>query len=186
MADGTLRVATEHVNDSSADDPPRKAFVAYHAQRRAAKRRGIAWEFTLEEWWAWWQRDGNWKCRGREKDQIVMARFGDAGAYRPNNVFAATPRQNLSDRALVDLLKRAEAAKRHWSARTPEQNASLPIFQKGEAHPRARPVLTPAGRFGNAREAAEYYGIDPSNASKRALRRRCGWIYEDEASQAAG
>ena len=177
MADGTLWAASELVNDSSADTPPIKAFKAYHAQRRTAKRRGIAWEFTLPEWWAWWQRDGNWQRRGREVGQVVMARFGDVGPYSAANVYCATHKQNIDD---VPFAVRSAAAVAMWVHMPRTLRANHPLCQSGEAHPRSRPVLTPVGRFGTVREASEHYGIHHGSGTRKARERHAGCIYEDE------
>lgn len=182
MTDDTLLGTSQYVNITPVVAPPPRAIKAYHEQRGSAKRRRIAWEFTFAEWWAWWQRDGNWERRGKRRGQLVMARFGDAGPYSPTNVFAATPFENWNDREPANYQGTGELIKQKWAARTPEQNAHLPVFQVGERHPRARPVLTPAGRFGTAREAAEHYGIHHGSASKKAAQRHGGWMYEDEAT----
>src|SRR5215472_6042820 len=64
-------------------NPERYAFVV---QRADAKRRGIAFSFTFEEWLAVWQQSGKWAERGHRKGQYVMARFGDIGPYAIGNV----------------------------------------------------------------------------------------------------
>ena len=56
----------------------------YNAQRRAAKFRGIDWNFTYESWIDWWGDDII--KRGIRKDELVMARNGDQGPYHPDNV----------------------------------------------------------------------------------------------------
>ena len=58
-------------------------------QRNCAKARGIAWEFTYPLWVRWWKRHlgAEWmNLRGRGKDRYCMARYGDAGSYRWDNV----------------------------------------------------------------------------------------------------
>lgn len=58
-------------------------------QRKGAARRGIEWDFTFDEWVAWWSQQAgpNWrKKRGRGRGKYVMARQGDKGPYSPNNV----------------------------------------------------------------------------------------------------
>jgi hypothetical protein len=72
----------------------RRGWDAYRHQRKAAAKRGIPFLFEFEGWWAWWQRDGLWDRRGRRRDQWVMARFGDRGAYEPGNVYATTQSGN--------------------------------------------------------------------------------------------
>ena len=74
-----------------------KARIAFNAHRSGAKKRGIEFLFTFDEWWAWWQIDGRWARRGSHQDQLVMARIGDGGAYEPGNVQCITNTQNGRD-----------------------------------------------------------------------------------------
>jgi hypothetical protein len=67
----------------------------YKDQRLAAGYRGIAWHFTYEEWITWWGDDI--LKRGRLKDQLVMARKNDQGAYHPGNVYKATTGDNVRE-----------------------------------------------------------------------------------------
>lgn len=62
---------------------------AYNSQRNCARQRGISWELTFETWRGWWeaQLGPNWhQLRGKKRDQYVMARFGDIGAYSIENI----------------------------------------------------------------------------------------------------
>lgn len=61
---------------------PRK--TRYNDQMQQARRRGIEWLFTFEQWWAIWEP--HWHLRGRRRGQYMMARHGDVGAYAPWNV----------------------------------------------------------------------------------------------------
>ena len=66
--------------------------------RLHAKKRGIEWQFTYEEWINWWGDDiAN---RGPRKGQLVMARFNDSGPYHPNNVQKLTVEENVRDAQL--------------------------------------------------------------------------------------
>lgn len=66
----------------------------YKTQRQHAARRGIEWGFTLETWWAVWERSGKWPLRGRRLGEYVMARVMDLGAYAPDNVRIKTSSAN--------------------------------------------------------------------------------------------
>jgi hypothetical protein len=66
----------------------------YSIQKRKAKRRGIAWELSFEEWWTIWEASGKWSERGWGKDKYVMCRYGDIGAYSIDNVFIDTNSNN--------------------------------------------------------------------------------------------
>jgi hypothetical protein len=72
---------------------PRGQFIA---QRDNAKRRGIEWQFTFEQWIEWWGNDLS--KRGRKADDLCMARFGDKGPYAPGNCFKQTMKENLVQR----------------------------------------------------------------------------------------
>src|SRR4051812_39767572 len=76
-------------------DIPAEAAKAFDAQARAARQRGIAFDFTLAEWWRWWSADDRWSRRGRGRDRLVMARRGDAGPYATDNVYCCTFSENL-------------------------------------------------------------------------------------------
>ena len=75
-------------------DPIRKQFSM---QRCHAKYRGIDFEFTFEEWVAFWEASGHFHERGREKGQYVMSRYGDVGPYSPSNVFIQVNADNSRD-----------------------------------------------------------------------------------------
>ena len=72
---------------------------AYLKQRHQAKRRGIGFLLTFEEWWAIWQASGRWEQRGIRRGQYCMARFGDEGPYAVGNVWISTVEENSSDGA---------------------------------------------------------------------------------------
>lgn len=76
---------------------PREAWAAMLNQIDGAERRGVGFEMSPAEWWAWWQQDGRWQRRGRGLDRLCMARLGDVGPYAVGNVYCATNSQNLRD-----------------------------------------------------------------------------------------
>jgi hypothetical protein len=63
-----------------------------------AKRRGVKFLLTYEEWWLVWKQSGKWHRRGRRRGQYVMARFGDKGPYAVGNVKIITAAANLKER----------------------------------------------------------------------------------------
>lgn len=65
---------------------------AYKSQKESAAKRGIEWQFTVEEWTAWWGDD--FALRGRGRGRLVMARHGDIGPYHPDNVFKCLFEEN--------------------------------------------------------------------------------------------
>ena len=69
----------------------------YHQHKGKALARGIEWRLTFEEWWGLWQTSGKWEQRGRRRDQYVMARFGDQGAYERDNVRICLAGENTEE-----------------------------------------------------------------------------------------
>ena len=67
----------------------------YRQQKQNARRRGISFEFTYQEWLDWWGEDI--VLRGKGKDKLVMARNNDCGAYSPDNVKKMLNQDNVSD-----------------------------------------------------------------------------------------
>ena len=145
-----------------------REYQAYRAQKNNAKRRGIDFLFTPLGWAIWWQTNlPPGASRGRKRDQYVMARIGDRGAYEPDNVKLLTPKGNADDI-------------------TPETRERMRISSLGhhaehlrtrDTHPRVRPVLTPDGEWKSAALAAEHYGITRQAAAYRARNRLLGWSY---------
>ncbi len=60
--------------------------MKYCIQRQAAKKRGIPWEITFPEWLSVWRESGLMEFRGVGRAGYCMARHGDEGAYRVDNV----------------------------------------------------------------------------------------------------
>jgi hypothetical protein len=81
--------STSKVQRWRAKNPIRYAFLD---QRCNAKKRGIPFEFSFEEWVEWWGEDIN--RRGCNADGLVMARYGDDGPYQPDNVYKSKASDN--------------------------------------------------------------------------------------------
>ena len=67
----------------------------YDNANQCAKIRNIDWQFTYDEWVAWWGDDIH--RRGPYKHQLVMARNGDQGPYHPDNVHKKTASENCRE-----------------------------------------------------------------------------------------
>jgi hypothetical protein len=67
----------------------------FSQQRNGARNRGIAWDFTFEEWWAVWEASGKWEQRGVRRGCYVMARHGDTGPYSRSNVSIIRHEDNI-------------------------------------------------------------------------------------------
>jgi hypothetical protein len=76
---------------------PKRALAAFRTQLGNARSRGIPFEFSLQDWWAWWQTDNRWLSRGKGKFDLCMARINDVGPYSIENVYCTTNSQNGID-----------------------------------------------------------------------------------------
>jgi hypothetical protein len=154
---------------------PRAAERAFQHQRYGAKKRGIPFLFTRDEWWAWWQVDGRWERRGRFGHNLCMARKGDVGPYSAENVYPATMADNSGS---VASETKAAAGRLGAAAAIASGNLGAAFAMRGDGHPRSKAVVTPLGRFGSAALAGEAHGIGRSAASYRATHGVAGWRYE--------
>lgn len=153
------------------EDYPHAVRHAYHAQRHSANRRGIGWEITLVEWWAWWQEDSRWERRGMGADRLVMARLNDAGPYKLGNIKCITHAENMAE-----VKFRSQGQRRSWGE-DPTRECHLD-GKRGDDHPKSRAIITPVGRFGSAALAAEKFGITRQHAARLARAGKDGWRYE--------
>lgn len=76
------------------ENTPKGKFIR---QRQNSKSRGIAWEFTFEDWWKVWEDSGHWEDRGKDAGAYVMSRKGDVGPYRADNVEIRPQEENRQD-----------------------------------------------------------------------------------------
>lgn len=64
----------------------------YHVHKNGAKKRGIGFLLSFEEWWGIWEPF--WLRRGKSKDSLVMCRYNDSGPYAKDNVYIDTYSNN--------------------------------------------------------------------------------------------
>lgn len=83
---------------------------AFYAQRSGAKRRGIGWELTFDQWLTWWGEDIH--RRGNGHGDLQMQRIADAGPYALDNIRKGYPRDNGKTRARVWQNRRTELRRR--------------------------------------------------------------------------
>jgi hypothetical protein len=69
------------------------ALVRFRQHRSNAKRRGIGFFLTFDQWWTIWKKSGMYEHRGR--GGFVMARFDDDGAYEVDNVEIISASENF-------------------------------------------------------------------------------------------
>lgn len=158
--------------DNQHDIPPPTSFAkkAFRLQRRNAGRRGIAFHLDFATWWQFWNAvPGRWERRGRGLERLCMARFADVGPYALHNIYCATNARNIADTDPARISAATLAAR---------DAGRMPPAWLGKRGPSAKPVITPAGWYPSAREAARAFGIPESTASARARLGRKGWRYE--------
>jgi hypothetical protein len=107
----------------------RRLYKAFDSQRFSAKKRGIKFLLTFNEWLIIWQASGKLPERGRKKGQYVMARFGDKGPYTIDNIKIILCQKNTS-----------EGNKGKKVTFSVEHRANLSAAKKGKP-PRPGPVL---------------------------------------------
>ncbi|NIE67463.1 hypothetical protein [Burkholderia sp. Ax-1719] len=91
--------------------------IAFNVQRHNAKRRGIGWDLTFEQWIQWWGEDI--ERRGTGPCCLQMQRFGDSGPYALGNIKKGTPHQNSVTASIVrqnEACERAATIRRELSA----------------------------------------------------------------------
>jgi hypothetical protein len=69
----------------------------FNQQRGNARRRGIAWQLTFDEWRNIWLASGKWNQRGIHTGEYCMARPGDIGPYSVGNVRIVPVTQNHNE-----------------------------------------------------------------------------------------
>ena len=79
------------------------ARLRYSAQKNGARRRGIEWKFTFEQWLEWWGEDLD--HRGCARDKLQMQRKLDRGAYEPGNCVKGYPKDNSRTYSNVKLAR---------------------------------------------------------------------------------
>lgn len=109
---------------------------AFNTQLNDAKRRGIAFEFSFEEWLKVWTESGHLHERGNRKNQYVMARNGDTGPYAEWNVRCVTVAKNVNERHLgatrsKETCQNISRAKKGKTFFSPEHRAKISQALKG-------------------------------------------------------
>ena len=70
---------------------------AYADHKSRAKKRGLPFTLTFEQWLSIWTDSGKLHLRGRGADKYCMSRVGDKGGYELGNVFIQPFSANSSD-----------------------------------------------------------------------------------------
>jgi hypothetical protein len=93
----------------------KKARVAYQSQKSNAKRRGIGFLLTFEQWLEWWGDD--LEKRGVGQFSLQMQRKADTGPYELGNIRKGTPRDNAKTMGRMVRLHTTERADKDRIAR---------------------------------------------------------------------
>lgn len=129
----------------------------YTRSKADAKRRGIPFLFTFEEWKQWWIDTGRWAMRGRKAGCYQMCRYNDIGPYALGNVYCDTIEANSK------LPHAGTTRPSEWAGKI---SAALCGKPKSAEHAKAlaaarlgKRYKTPAGVFDTSGECAEATGI---------------------------
>jgi len=96
MRKPTRTPAQQREYDAKRGPTPHRRYTSH---RKNAKRRGIQFLITFDEWWSIWEASGHWPNYGSCWGQYVMARHGDQGAYEVGNVSIIQCRLNSRENA---------------------------------------------------------------------------------------
>lgn len=97
VSDEKVRRALKPLMEDPRGVALKKARRQFQQQRQGARKRGIAWEFSFEAWWALWRSSGKYGLRGIGAKKYVMARTADQGPYAPDNVRICTGAENINE-----------------------------------------------------------------------------------------
>ena len=74
-----------------------KSKQQYHNHKARAKRKGIPFELTFEQWYKIWLDSGHYHEKGTKHGQYVMSRYQDKGGYTIDNVYIQTVGDNTRE-----------------------------------------------------------------------------------------
>jgi hypothetical protein len=144
----------------------------FSIHRAGAKKRGIPFELTFEEWDHWWLSNGIDKNTPYVKgtvstpSQKCMCRTGDTGSYRLDNIYCATQIQNIQDRHInkpnVGNIPANKGITGIVKQSTETVNKRVQKLHK--------PIQTPDGLFNSRKAAAEFYKVDPGSINYKMMK----------------
>jgi len=86
--------------------------IAYSVHKSNAKKRNVEFKLTFDEWWDIWKP--HYHNRGSKRNQFVMCRKLDKGAYEVGNVSIGTVQDNATTRKVSNFNKKIEAIQKEW------------------------------------------------------------------------
>jgi hypothetical protein len=94
----------------------------YTRHKANAKRRGVAFELTFEQWFKLWAGSGHFDQRhNKSADGYVMARIADRGPYAVGNVIIKPHRANVAERNSAFAYAKRAGMPWDWYLRQPIQ-----------------------------------------------------------------
>lgn len=92
----------------------------YLRHKDNARKRGVEFSLTFDEWWLLWQASKRWAQRGWKQHQYVMCRKGDQGPYALGNVYIGLAKGNLKDARRKSVVVRRKGKTKHVSFIDPQ------------------------------------------------------------------
>ena len=140
---------------------------AFASQKCAARRRGILFLMTFEQWTDVWKSSGVFHLRGRKRSQYCMARFQDQGFYEVGNVRIITNEENHAEQAHPSFEHSAEARGKMSRSHkgkiiSQETKERMRISRTGKKHSEET----------KAKIAKAHLGIRPNKTTREKLRKR--------------
>lgn len=75
----------------------KKAKQQYWNHQQRAKRKGISFQLTFDQWLKIWLDSGHYYNKGTKRGQYVMSRYNDVGPYSVDNVKIQTVGENTKE-----------------------------------------------------------------------------------------
>jgi hypothetical protein len=123
----------------------------FNDQRQNAKRRGVAFKLTFEQWKSWWRQQLGvywFQKRGRGLGRYQMCRIDDKGSYCLGNIKCSTHEENVCEQ---------DRTKEEFRAAMSRASAKSSKF-KGHKHDAKFSIIIAAS---NRRRVK--YGVDRTN-----------------------
>jgi hypothetical protein len=166
----------------------------YSSNRNEAKRRGIAFKLSFEEWLDLWK--DHIHERGPKRGQYVLCRKNDQGCYEVGNCYVARAQHNNSVRGYMDTrtncsaygnhIDQVRAAAKHWNPENPRADVDISaiterfIRRYRDNTPLARKLVAQgvkeslSPRYYSDQERAEAIGVSLGHVRK--LARKLSWV----------